>query len=186
MDLANWAVWARMAAVLAAVAFLVWWLRKNMVPLITIGGVRFSRRDLLDLASFRKNVAENGQEPDWFLVANESAILRAIVLLGRCPRLLDELISQITPIRALLDAITEDCKELVEVVVLRREINERHIESALAGRPPGPVREALLQRWEALTGRKWKNGPDWPPSRHQEYGPSGPTLGRGGPPEPAR
>ncbi len=186
MELADWSAWARMAAVLAAVTLLVWLLQKKMCPLITIAGVPFYGRDLQNLESFKNKIAQRGHHPIWFLHLHHSEILTAVARLGRCPKLLDELIRHHAERWALWDGIVGDCPELVSVALARPDITREHIDEALSYVRPGKIRDLLIHRWEEVTGKKWEDDPDLPPSRDKEYGSSRPDPSHGGSPEPTR
>lgn len=186
MELANWAEWAGTGAALAAVALLVWWLRKKILPLISIAGISFYDGDLKTLSFFRDCIARAGRDPDFFLGLHESEILEAVASLGNYFALLNALIDKCTPLRALSYGILVICPKLVKASVSRPGITPQYIESAMSENPPDWAMKILIEMWEALTGKKWKDGPDWPPSRDDGHGPSGPAPGHGGSPEPTR
>lgn len=188
MELANWAEWARVGAALAAVALLVGWLRMIVFPIMTIAEIGFYRGDVKGLKPFVERIAAKGRNPELFLVDNESEILRSLVELNDCIDLLNELIDSgyIAAYRALSIAVRRGRSKIVMAVVNRFGIPPGHIERAISVCSSNDVKAILIARWEDITGKKWKNGPDWPPSRDEGYGPSAPAPGHGGSPGPIR
>jgi hypothetical protein len=207
MELANWAESAGIGAALAAVALLVWWVLRRLLP-VKIAGIEFCERDRRDIESFRAKIRRALQQVDqkgrvvWRQPAYLEKRVNEFVWAEETLRILAEecpdcpLLRQIVGYRpfAMLMAgarqgnliVVRLAVSILEASVGIAESDIRNAHHSAAGKDQAEIRTFLRERWEALTGKKWEDDPAWPPPPQEGYGSPGSAPGHRGAPEPTR